>query len=153
MPYLAHPIRPILPKRLALTPGIRLSQYMQSRGLGRYRGLGQDYSESSDPAAAIASAGTIPSTTPVSVSGPGFNWAGTIGGLLNSWTQIASNVIAPRNTITTGPQGTSVNLAAGSTLPAGALLTPSLAGATSPLLWIAGGGILLFLFAQMGKGR
>lgn len=97
---------------------------------------------------------TLPASTPVQVSAPGFNWAGTIGGLLNSWTQIASNVIAPRNTITTGPGGTAVNVAAGTQLPSGALLTPSLAGVTSsPLVWIIGGGLLIFLFAQMAKGR
>lgn len=147
MAYQARPNKPILPKRLAIVSSRGVSGYVRRRGMGQTAADSIAMAEQADY-------GTIPASTPVQVSAPGFNWAGTIGGLLNSWTQIASNVIAPRNTITTGPGGTAVNVAAGSPLPGGALLTPSLAGVTSsPLLWIVGGGVLIFLFAQMAKGR
>lgn len=155
--YSARPMRPILPKRLQVLPGVGLSGYIRAnRGLGvirggRNRGLGDDtvtvLNPGLDPTNIPVTnpGGVYPVSTPVQVSGPGFNWSGTIGNLLNQWTQIASNVIAPRNTITTGPQGTAINVAAGSQLPAGALLTPGLAGGTGTLLLIGGAALVLIL--------
>ena len=160
--YAARPDRPILPKRLAMLPGIGLSGYIRgNRGLGvirggRNRGLGDDITvlnPSLDPTQVPITnpGGVYPVSTPVQVSGPGFNWSGTIGGLLNQWTQIASNVIAPRNTITTGPQGTSVNLAAGSSLPAGAFALPGAVGGIGVGTILIGGVVLVALFMALGK--
>jgi hypothetical protein len=139
-----------------MIPGLRLS------GLGRlkgYRGLGQD--DSTTVLNPTFDTSNIPITNPPGgypVAAPaqssGFNWGATIGNLLNQWTGIASNVIAPRNTIQTGPQGTSINVAAGSQLPTGALLTPSLAGGSGTLFWIVGGGLgLVLLFSLLGGGH
>jgi hypothetical protein len=156
--YQAYPNKPILPKRLAMVPGITLTGLGRLRGMGRYRGFGQDDSTtvltpgidtSNIPIANPP--GGYPVATPA--PSPGFNWGATIGNLLNQWTGIASNVIAPRNTIQTGPQGTSINVAAGSQLPTGALLTPSLAGGAGTIVWVVGGGIVLLLLVQLLGGK
>jgi hypothetical protein len=159
--YQARPTAPILPARLTLLPGVPFSGRSRGVGLGAYRrgrryfrGLGDDVT-TLDPSLdtsniPITNVGGYPGLSPTA-SAPGTNWGGLLGNLLNQWTGIAGRVIAPTTTIQSGPGGTSISTPAGTPLPTGALLTPSLAGGSGTLLLLLGGGLVLVLLLANKK--
>ena len=156
MPIIARPSRPILPKRLAMVPGIGLSGYIRAnRGMGRFRnrGLGQD--ETTLPPGVDTSnvpvtnpLGGYPVASPASAPNPFTTaLAQSLPGLLSAWTTIGGRVIAP-SVQYQGPGGVMYSAPAGS----GGAAIPFLPGTTSsylPLLLIGGG--LLVVFLMMGK--
>lgn len=160
--YQAYPNKPILPKRLAMLPGITLTGLTglgRVRGMGRFRGLGQD--DSTTVLAPGIDTSNIPITNPpsgypVAVPAPSAsnaNWAQFFQNLTTQGLNLVGKITAPTTTIQTGPGGTNISTPAGTSLPAGALLTPSLAGGSGTLFWIVGGGIGLILLASVLGGR
>ena len=155
--YSSRPDKPIMPQRLTLLPGGMAGFPPRSPGLmfqtfrpglegirGGRRGMGQ-----------IDLGYTVPTTegytppditavaVPASAASP---WANLFGNLAQQWTQIGSRVIAPTTTVTSGPGGTQIVTPAGSSLPAGAVLAPGIAGASgSGLLLLGLGGIVIFI--------
>lgn len=155
--FQARPNTPILPRRLALVPGVPLSDALRQRGMGivRRRGLGQDYSESSSPTAPLASAGTvdtsyIPSTTPTTSAPNPFTQAlaNAFPGLLQQWTTIGGRVIAPTVQYQ-GPGGISYSAPAGSAAASALPLSIGTLNTTSilPILLLGGGALLLIMLA------
>jgi hypothetical protein len=142
--YAARPTRPILPKRIAMIPGVGLGAYIRWQ-----RGLGQTDTTTTvlDPSM------TAPITNPVytgTAPAPGFPWAQTFGNLLNQWTQIGGRVIAPTTTYQSGPGGTSISTPAGSGFPSGVLPIGSTGGSSLLLLGVGALGLIL-LFSMLSK--
>lgn len=156
--YNPRPTRPRLPRMLTLVPGVPFSNERQRSGLGRYsRGLGDDTSTTTIDPSIIAGDVNTPITNLVTSfpappsPTPGVNWGGVLGNLLNQWTGIAGRVIAPTSTIQSGPGGTFIQTPAGTPLPTGALLTPTLAGSSLTPLLLLGGGLLVVMMLANKK--
>lgn len=109
--YQARPIAPILPKRLALVPGVGFSGYKRRRGLGQDT-TSTDYLDQTLPLTS-----DIPAVSPTALYNPASYGspstmnpftsalANATPGLLSQWTQIGSNMLAPTTQIQ-GPGGT-----------------------------------------------
>ena len=155
MAYQAYPNKPILPKRIAMMPGIRLS------GLGayrRFRGMGQDDSVTTlSPSVDTSNVaitnppGGYPVLDATQVPASPFTQAlaSSLPGLLAAWTNIGGKVLAP-SVQYTGPGGVSYSAPA-SSAAAGALpFSVGTLQSTSllPILLLVGGGLaLLFVFS------
>lgn len=163
--YAARPNRPKLPRMLALVPGVPFSNERQRQGLGRYRrgmghfrGLGQDDGTNTvqlDPTLdtsniPIGNIGPYPTAVPSTPSAPS-PWASIIGNLANQWTTIGGRVIAPTTTIQ-GPGGTLITTPSSSLSQLGgatSLLPASLSsGGLLPILLLGGGLLLIVMMAN-----
>lgn len=176
--YRAYPTKPILPKRLALMPGVGLSGYLRfNRGMGKLRGLGQDSTDSG--LTTVDSSGNIVDmsgnvlgnvgTTPVTAMGGNVATApnpfvSALPNMLGQGMNILGQVVAPQTTVQ-GPGGVVVTTpssnapavlgplgAMGVTGGGGAILGGEQMASMMPILLIAGLGLVLVL-AMSGGGR
>jgi hypothetical protein len=167
---LARPNTPILPKRLALVPGVGFGSYIRRRGLGQNGSVdtivdpatGNVYDTSGNLLSGTVSLpsafGPVPTPAPTAPTGP--SAASTLEnalaqsspGLLAAWTKIAGNVIAPQVQLQTGPGGTSYSAPAGSAAAAAGIPgIPAFGNIGSMLPLLLLGGVVIFLFVGMSK--